>query len=360
MPGSNRPRQATGGDYATAIQAARAFADDLLAKTRKQQRPDAAAIVLYTVNAWHNACAIASMSRQPDSLPLRQFVEAQTRLEECFKRADKLATPDALAKLPTTPGATFGMKAADSALVTALLFARGIVAATGYARSRTVGNVGHYPPELRIDGDAPDPKLIAWRDAAIVELREHTLPALPAWPLYEIHRDAQRLESWLRDEHRRAMGVRQAGERRKGTPVATAKKLAEAHCARNPFPGVKALAKIVGCSPSTMSDAIDESAKLRAMRVEHEAQRKSVSAVAMTEAAAASAKQTREADPIDLASASTDKLTRWLMGQAKTEAERAKLKAKTPAELRELVATVAYDPDAHGPDESPRVRGRSR
>lgn len=127
----------------------------------------------------------------------------------------------------------------------------------------------------------------------------------------------------------------------KGMTWQESMKAAEDHCARNPFPGVNALAKIVGCSPSTMSKAIDRSAKLRA---KHDAQRKSVSAGAMTEGAAASAKQSREPDPIDAASASTDDLFRRLLEQAKPS-ERAILNAMTPAQRRELIATIEHDPD---------------
>ena len=129
-----------------------------------------------------------------------------------------------------------------------------------------------------------------------------------------------------------------------GTTWQRARKTAEDHCARNPFPGVKALAKIVGCSSSTMSKAIDRSAKLRAKLAEHEAQRKSVSARAMGDAAAGSGEQTREPDPIDAASASADDLFRRLLEQAKPS-ERAKLNAMTPAQRRQLIATIEHDPD---------------
>lgn len=129
----------------------------------------------------------------------------------------------------------------------------------------------------------------------------------------------------------------------KGMPWQTAKKLAENHCARNRFPGVNALARLVGCSPATMSKAIGRSAKLRARRAEHDAQRTSVSAGAMT-GEAASAKQTREPNPIDAASASTDDLFRRLLEEAQPS-ERAKLNALTPAQRRELVATIEHDPD---------------
>ena len=131
----------------------------------------------------------------------------------------------------------------------------------------------------------------------------------------------------------------------KGMTWREAKKVAEAHCARNPFPGVNALASIVRqttgrtCSKATIRKAIDRSAKLRAKLADHEAQRKSVSAGAMSEGDAASAKQSREPDPIDAASASTDDLFHLLLEQA-TAAERARLNAMSDAQRRELVAAM--------------------
>jgi hypothetical protein len=140
----------------------------------------------------------------------------------------------------------------------------------------------------------------------------------------------------------------------KGMRWQEAMKAAENHCARNPFPGVNAMAKIVGCSSSTMSKAIDRSAKLRAKLAEQEAQRKSVFAGAMSDATAASAKQTRERDPINAASTSTDDLFHRLVEQAKPS-ERAKLNAMTPEQRRQLIATIEHDPD-----EAQTVRGQTR
>lgn len=147
-------------------------------------------------------------------------------------------------------------------------------------------------------------------------------------------------------------GVGSVGVASTGMTWQVAKKTAENHCGRNPFPGVNALAKIVKCSPSTMSKAINHSKKLRAKLAEHEARRTSVSAVALTEGAAASARQAREPDPGD--AVSTAECFQRLMEQAKPS-ERVNLNAMTPAQRRELVATIEYDPDA-----GRRMRGRSR
>lgn len=126
----------------------------------------------------------------------------------------------------------------------------------------------------------------------------------------------------------------------KGMGWQTAKKLAENHCARNPFPGVKALAKIVGCSPSTMLKAIDRSAKLRARRAELENQHKSISTRPMNEKIAASAARKREIGPVD--KMGTDEIIQ-LMIQGGTPERRAALNAMTPEERRELVAMLTED-----------------
>jgi hypothetical protein len=125
-----------------------------------------------------------------------------------------------------------------------------------------------------------------------------------------------------------------------------AKKVAEAHCDRNPFPGVNALAKIVRqttgrtCSKSTIRKALDHSPKLRVKLSEHEATRKSVSAVAMTGRAATSTKQERERDPAE--AASTDEIFRALVEQAE-ERERGKLNAMTDSERGALVTAIGED-----------------
>jgi len=118
-------------------------------------------------------------------------------------------------------------------------------------------------------------------------------------------------------------------------------KQGEAHIACNPFPGVKALAKIVGCSPSTMSKAINRSSKLRAALVEHE-KRRGAFAVTMTKRDIDSTEQTREAGPAE--PVSTDDVFQHLLQQV-TPSERANLNAMTASQRRELVATIQHDPD---------------
>jgi len=130
------------------------------------------------------------------------------------------------------------------------------------------------------------------------------------------------------------------------TPPASGKqwqtimKLAEDHCARNPFPGVNALATILKCSPSTIRKAIEHSQKLRRYRDKFEQERKPGNHKAMTAAHAASAKQSRECNPAE--AVSTDEIFRALLEQAK-EHERAALHALSDSQRRELVAAMDED-----------------
>jgi hypothetical protein len=191
------------GTYAAALEFARVSADEILASARASG--DVAVLYHCACAALGAACDIAIMSRSPAGGSPSQFVYDQTRLAEWFGRADALArTTTPLADWPTTPGVTFSWKAGDSAMDVALEFAGAVLSATLYARSRALGAVGRKPPDLRVADPAPDPKVVGWRDMTVAELQEHTLPSLPAWPVWEIRRDVGRLGSLLRDEFRRA------------------------------------------------------------------------------------------------------------------------------------------------------------
>lgn len=215
---STRPHRGK-GNYAAALEQARADADDILAKARLDPHPQFATLRLYTFAVFNAAVIIARMSRLPTFLTSGQFVGVQTRLEECLGRLDKiLKIPNLLDTWPTSPGTTFSWKAGDSALSVAVAFARGVAAATWYGRNQAVGVLGHEPPELRVADPDPDQKVTAWRDATVQELRERTLPALPAWPMWEIVRDAGKLASLLRDEYRRAVAAAYAPAQPRGAP----------------------------------------------------------------------------------------------------------------------------------------------
>ena len=193
------------GNLASRIEAAGIRADEIGQRAGDKPSQDAAKLFALTCEAFVAACAIAKMSRKPEVLSASQFVTEQTVLEQCVERAEAIAKGSkAIAQWPTSPGTTFSWKADDSALEVALSFARAILSATLYARSMTVGMLGHNVPDLRVDDPDPNQKVRDWRDATIKELVDHTLQPLPAWPMWEIMRDEQRLGSLLRDESRRA------------------------------------------------------------------------------------------------------------------------------------------------------------
>lgn len=236
--------------------------------------------------------------------------------------------------------------------------------------SLEVDGIRRYPAYVnaRIEGDA----VPGW----FADLFERVLWTLNLGPEDAPSAYAAHLKTWKADDpHREQLEARAFAElqRRRGEALATvaarlteskpepqadakpagapgkgmtwqaAMKLAEEHCGRNPFPGVNALATIVRqttgrtCSKATIRKAIDHSIKLRAKLAEHEARRKSVSAGPMSEAAAESAKQTRERDPAE--AASTDEVFRALVEQSK-EHERARLNGMSDAQRRDLVAAL--------------------
>lgn len=80
-----------------------------------------------------------------------------------------------------------------------------------------------------------------------------------------------------------------------------AKVKAEAHCARNGFPGVRSLAKIVGCSPATMSKAIQNSTALKARQAEVNQARKRIKINRLNDIKMDGLEQRSEADPRDAA-----------------------------------------------------------
>lgn len=200
-------------NLAAALESARSEADDLASRAGKQAHPESAKLYLYTLSALGAACAIAHLSRNPTAPTLMAFVYSQTRLDECFGRAVVLVDKtEVLRRWPKTPGTTFLTHGGDSAMEAVLRVVRGICTATEIARTKTVGFLGHKPPDLRVSLLDSDPKIIAWRDATVKELLEHTLPPPPACPSHEIRREQERVESLLSDEYGRAMAQRAAGK----------------------------------------------------------------------------------------------------------------------------------------------------
>jgi hypothetical protein len=132
-----------------------------------------------------------------------EFVGHYVRLVEYNRRIAELETIELWRAWPRSPGTTFSWKAGDSALHVGLIFARMILTATEHARLQALG--GHDLDPLPVAPE-PDDRISAWRDATIKELRENTLPPLPAWPMWEIHRDYDALLCKVAAEWEQAMG----------------------------------------------------------------------------------------------------------------------------------------------------------
>ena len=125
------------------------------------------------------------------------------RLVEYNRRTTGLENTELWRAWPKNPGTTFSWKAGDSALHVAIIFARMILAATEHARLQSLGGYDLAPLPVAPE---PDARFSSWRDATVSELREHTLPALPTWQMWEIHRDRGALLCKVASEWEQATG----------------------------------------------------------------------------------------------------------------------------------------------------------
>jgi len=158
----------------------------------------------YVIHAFDRACTIAAMSRTDSPPAPREFVLRQAELDTlCDRAAPVIERIELFKHWPATPGTMFSWKAGDSALAVAMQFAVCVQTATLCARTQALGILGTATPDLTIADSNADPKIIAWRDAAMKELWEHALQPLPAWPIWEINRDKGALMSLIRAETER-------------------------------------------------------------------------------------------------------------------------------------------------------------
>jgi hypothetical protein len=139
---------------------------------------------------------------------------------------------------------------------------------------------------------------------------------------------------------------RRRGSAREGMTWQQAKKIAEHYCRRDGWPGLNALASIVGCSPFTISKALKHSPTLRVRRDEYNANRGTGGrTVQLSDAVERRVVQTREQAPDEAAELHDDgedaHAIAWARILAKaTKDERAVLNAKTIDQQRELVAML--------------------
>ena len=137
-----------------------------------------------------------------------------------------------------------------------------------------------------------------------------------------------------------------------------AKRLAETHLERNPWPGLNSLARFIKCSPSTMSKARDNSPILRAKEAEHSETRKA----AKPSQLAASQRDRLVGDGDVGESVSVYELFNRIIAAEEDPEKRAILENMTPEKRREFVAMIERDPDSEGYFDRtrPAVRKRSR
>jgi hypothetical protein len=166
---------------------------------------------------------------------------------------------------------------------------------------------------------------------------------------------ARQLKRRERDSARRAPPVVAPGEKR-AKRVDEIRRLAEDHVRRSPFPGVRAFAKLLGCSAATMSKAIRMSPRLRNAKARKQSNG-DVPTVPMNDAIAGTTCQATEPDPLDSAAAAeNNEILERLVSAARPSVRKAYRQqlAQMPLDaLVKLEDTLADDPDAG-------VRARAR
>lgn len=140
---------------------------------------------------------------------------------------------------------------------------------------------------------------------------------------------------------------------------------AEDHLRRNPFPGVRTLARIAGCSPATMMKAIKRSTALRSRRpnANESGRPNAPRTVPLTEGHLRGASGQSTATPADETTVGLDDLTvAALIDEAmrgSDAAGRAQLKRMSIDDRRRYAQILAADPDlAPVRERSSRSRGR--
>ena len=138
-----------------------------------------------------------------------------------------------------------------------------------------------------------------------------------------------------------------------------AKRFAEAHLARNPWPGLNVMATLVGCSPSTMSKARDSSEDLRKAEDDYNQSRKPPKPSQLADSR--SDRLTKDGDVSEVVA--VDELFNRVIAVETDPKRRATLENMTPQQRRELVSVVESDPDGESWFDTanpPAVRERSR
>lgn len=230
------------------------------------------------ISALEEAVKLVMMTRSNTLTTEGDFVGHYVRVTEFCSRLDTLIARDAdliNRCWPLDPGITFGWKSGASALHVAEQFIRDIQVATNAAAvigcSRFVDSLDALPVH-----PTPDPIFTRWRDAAIAEIRTHTVPVEGVWPtMPEIHRDSGALFHRLQDEIKRAVASLDHLHIEARTAVASSAKHPKASVndirtrlesmagIGEPYTSMQKLAEALKCGKGTVHEAIHSSERLK-------------------------------------------------------------------------------------------------
>lgn len=173
-----------------------------------------------------------------------------------------------------------------------------------------------------VDGGGPDNAYSIWPDVKV----QLQLWAIPADPLAALREMPDPLE-----QEEDAPAAPRTGD---GMAWQDARDKMQAHLKRNPWPGVNAFARLLKCSSSTVSKAIDNTPRLKSIRAEAEAARDGGIRGAMGGTLEGTV-DAEALDPSEAAGAATDALFARLLDDA-NEQERAWLNGLSDAERAKL------------------------
>lgn len=142
-----------------------------------------------------------------------------------------------------------------------------------------------------------------WTDRAkkLAEFHEHPSSAKdePEATINESPSEVPVIERECESNHSDHTGTTRSQQKQKRTTWQEVQRLAEKHCRKHGFPGVRNLAKICGCAPSTMDKAIGRSSYLNARRSKYKRANKRLRKTRLNDVHLGSLQQTTEEDPLE-------------------------------------------------------------
>lgn len=187
---------------------AREDALELIDRHKGAPDPEAVRLCELVCAAADSALTIALATRFDGAMSPSQFANGALHLTAYVDAAARLSGSDAWTRWPDTPEQTLAQFAEDSALLALFRFARTVEAAVVVALG-TSRTHGEYPPRIAnlvISEPHVDPKIEAWRDRALDEIRARTLPSPTEWSGWKMRRDVQCVAGVARDELKRIVG----------------------------------------------------------------------------------------------------------------------------------------------------------